>query len=120
MPTSLSEQRPRWGLQQARDRETAATRYPPCCYVSTTNLQHDRESVALAIRMCVARHEDKMSEFTLVIGNRNYSSWSLRGWLICKAAGIEFEEVLVRLYEPDSKAQVARYSPSGLVPVLVQ
>jgi glutathione S-transferase len=60
-----------------------------------------------------------MSEFTLVIGNKNYSSWSLRGWLICKAAGIAFEEVLVRLYEPDSKAQVARHSPSGLLPVLV-
>ena len=59
-----------------------------------------------------------MSEFTLVIGNKNYSSWSLRGWLICKAAGIEFDEVLVRLYEPDSKAQVARHSPSGLMPVL--
>ncbi|MCW5744878.1 MAG: glutathione S-transferase family protein [Alphaproteobacteria bacterium] len=60
-----------------------------------------------------------MSEFTLVIGNKNYSSWSLRGWLICKAAGIEFDEVLVRLYEPDTKAQIARYSPSGLLPVLV-
>lgn len=60
-----------------------------------------------------------MSEFTLVIGNKNYSSWSLRGWLICKAAGIEFEEILLRLYEPESKAQIARHSPSGLLPVLI-
>jgi glutathione S-transferase len=59
-----------------------------------------------------------MSEFTLVIGNKNYSSWSLRGWLICKAAGIDFDETLLRLYEPESKAQIARHSPSGFLPVL--
>jgi glutathione S-transferase len=38
---------------------------------------------------------------------------------MCKAAGIEFDETLVRLYEPDTKAQVARHSPSGLLPILV-
>ena len=43
------------------------------------------------------------SAFTLVIGNRNYSSWSLRGFLAACAAGVPFHEVLVRLSEPGSK-----------------
>ena len=36
-----------------------------------------------------------MADFTLVIGNKNYSSWSLRGWLMARIAGIEFEESAV-------------------------
>ncbi len=39
-----------------------------------------------------------MVEFTLVLGNKNYSSWSLRGFLAARLAGIDFEERLVRLY----------------------
>jgi glutathione S-transferase len=57
-------------------------------------------------------------EFTLVIGNKNYSSWSLRGWLAARAAGIPFDEVLVRLSEPGSKDELLKHSPSGKVPVL--
>ncbi|QQS14291.1 MAG: glutathione S-transferase family protein [Rhodospirillales bacterium] len=60
-----------------------------------------------------------MAEFSLVIGNKNYSSWSLRGWLVAKIAGIEFEEIQIRLYEPDTATRIARHSPSGLLPVLV-
>ncbi len=60
-----------------------------------------------------------MAEFTLVIGNRNYSSWSLRGWLAAKLAGIEFDEVVIPLDEANTKSEIARYSPSGWVPVLV-
>jgi len=60
-----------------------------------------------------------MADFTLYIGNRNYSSWSLRGWLMAKAAGIAFEEVLIRLRQPNTKAEVLRRSPSGRVPALV-
>ncbi len=59
-----------------------------------------------------------MAEFTLAIGNRNYSSWSLRGWLIAKAAGIAFDEEFVRLKLPDTAAAIARHSPAGLLPVL--
>lgn len=60
-----------------------------------------------------------MADFTLVIGNKNYSSWSLRGWLMARAAGIEFEEIVVPLDLPDSQATIRRHSPSGRVPVLL-
>ena len=60
-----------------------------------------------------------MADFTLYIGNKNYSSWSLRGWLMAKAAGITFEEVLIRLRQPNTKAEALRHSPSGRVPALV-
>jgi glutathione S-transferase len=60
-----------------------------------------------------------MAEFTLVIGNKNYSSWSLRGWLMAKIAGIDFEEVLVPLDLPESQASIRKHSPSGKVPVLL-
>ena len=60
-----------------------------------------------------------MAEFTLVIGNKNYSSWSLRGWLMARIAGIEFDEVMVPLDLPDTAASIKKHSPSGKVPVLV-
>jgi glutathione S-transferase len=56
---------------------------------------------------------------TLVIGNKNYSSWSLRPWIAMKAAGILFEEKLIPLHMPDTKASIMKYSPAGKVPVLV-
>jgi len=56
---------------------------------------------------------------TLVIGNRNYSSWSLRPWLAMKQAGIAFEEVRILLHQPDTKEQILHHSPSGRVPCLV-
>lgn len=54
----------------------------------------------------------------IVIGNRNYSSWSLRGWLAIKQTGLLFTEIFIPLSMPDSKAQIAANSKSGLVPVL--
>jgi glutathione S-transferase len=60
-----------------------------------------------------------MADFTLVIGNRNYSSWSLRGWLMARVAGIEFEEIVVPLDLPDTQAAIRKHSPSGRVPVLL-
>ena len=59
-----------------------------------------------------------MSAFTLVVGNRNYSSWSLRGFLATRAAGVPFDEVLVRLSEPGSRQALLKHSPAGKVPVL--
>ena len=56
---------------------------------------------------------------TLVIGNRNYSSWSLRPWLAMKHAGVAFDELRVPLNQPDTKARILRHSPSGRVPCLV-
>jgi len=55
----------------------------------------------------------------LVIGNKNYSSWSLRGWLAAAATGAAFEEILIPLDTPQTKAEIARYSPAGRVPVLI-
>jgi glutathione S-transferase len=60
-----------------------------------------------------------MADFTLVIGNKNYSSWSLRGWLMAKAAGIEFDEIVVPLDRPETLATIRKHSPSGRVPVLL-
>lgn len=54
----------------------------------------------------------------LVIGDKNYSSWSLRPWLALKACGAPFEEVCIRLRQPDSKVEILRHSPSGKVPAL--
>jgi glutathione S-transferase len=56
---------------------------------------------------------------TLIIGNKNYSSWSLRPWIAMKAAGIDFDEKLIPLYEPGSRDEVLKYSPTGMVPVLI-
>jgi len=56
---------------------------------------------------------------TLIIGNKNYSSWSLRPWLALKVAGIRFDEIVIPLYEPGSREAILRYSPSGKVPVLI-
>lgn len=57
----------------------------------------------------------------LIIGNKNYSSWSLRGWLACKQSGISFEEILVPIYGEDWDAQKRQddLAPSsGKVPIL--
>ncbi len=56
---------------------------------------------------------------TLVIGNKNYSSWSLRPWLLLKVSGLPFEEIRIPLYQPQSSEQILAYSPSGKVPVLL-
>jgi glutathione S-transferase len=56
---------------------------------------------------------------TLIIGNKNYSSWSFRPWIAMKVAGIAFDEKVVPLYERGSREQVLQYSPVGKVPVLV-
>lgn len=54
----------------------------------------------------------------LVIGNKNYSSWSLRAWLVMELAGEPFEELRIALFQPQSREQLLAQSPSGKVPVL--
>ena len=54
----------------------------------------------------------------LAIGNKNYSSWSLRPWLALRQSGLEFEETRIALYTPQSRAATLAWSPSGKVPVL--
>lgn len=60
-----------------------------------------------------------MAQYTLVIGNKAYSSWSLRPWLAMKHAGIAFDEVRIPLYQGGHQARIAQYSPAGKVPVLI-
>lgn len=55
---------------------------------------------------------------TLYIGNRNYSSWSLRPWLFLKMNAIPFTEVRIPLYAENSGSEILRVSPSGKVPLL--
>jgi glutathione S-transferase len=55
---------------------------------------------------------------TLVIGNKNYSSWSMRPWIAMKAAGIAFDEVVISLNAPDFKAHVGKIAGTGKVPAL--
>ena len=55
----------------------------------------------------------------LIIANKLYSSWSLRPWILMKALGIPFEEEVIPLYQPDTAARIAKYSPAGRVPVLI-
>jgi glutathione S-transferase len=55
----------------------------------------------------------------LIIGNKNYSSWSLRAWFLLSEAGIEFEEERIPLDSDGFAARIARYSPAGRVPVLI-
>ncbi len=57
--------------------------------------------------------------YRLVIGNKNWSSWSLRPWLALAQMGLPFEEVHVQLRQPETKAEILKLSPSGLVPLLL-
>ncbi|GLX13462.1 glutathione S-transferase [Pseudomonas straminea] len=54
----------------------------------------------------------------LVIGNKNYSSWSLRGWLLVELSGAAYQETLVPLFRADTHARLLEHSPTGKVPVL--
>jgi glutathione S-transferase len=59
-----------------------------------------------------------MPDLVLVIGNRRYSSWSLRPWLALRHAGASFEEVVIPLHRPETKARLLEHAPSGKVPAL--
>lgn len=55
----------------------------------------------------------------LILGNKNYSSWSLRPWIAMRHAGIDFEEEVIPLYVEGSRERILKYSPAGKVPVLI-
>jgi glutathione S-transferase len=59
-----------------------------------------------------------MSKATLTIASKNYGSWSLRGWLLCKMAGLDFDEQHVGSDDPSTRAELLLLSPSFLVPRL--
>ncbi|HEX6319845.1 MAG TPA: glutathione S-transferase family protein [Burkholderiales bacterium] len=54
----------------------------------------------------------------LVIGNYNYSSWSLRAWIALKAFGFDFDTVRIPLYGPGARQEILKHSPAGKVPIL--
>ena len=59
-----------------------------------------------------------MTQATLTISSKNYSSWSLRGWLLCRMAGLVFDEARVAIDDPDARQELLLLSPSVLVPRL--
>ena len=59
-----------------------------------------------------------MAEASLTVSSKNYSSWSLRGWLLCKMAGLDFAEQVAPLDDPATRAELLLLSPSFLVPCL--
>jgi glutathione S-transferase len=59
-----------------------------------------------------------MPKTTLTISSKNYSSWSLRGWLLARFAGLDFEEVTVPTDDPAARAEMLLLAPSMLVPCL--
>jgi len=65
-----------------------------------------------------AKESPAMSKALLTISSKNYSSWSLRGWLLCRMAGLDFREKLLPSDDPDARAELLLLSPSFLVPCL--
>src|ERR1700761_3968741 len=59
-----------------------------------------------------------MANTTLTISSKNYSSWSLRGWLLTKFSGLPFEEIVMPVDDPSARAELLLLSPSILVPCL--
>src|ERR1700726_4278377 len=60
----------------------------------------------------------RMTGTILTISSKNYSSWSLRGWLLCRTAGLEYVEEVVSVDDPANRAELLLLSPSILVPCL--
>jgi glutathione S-transferase len=60
-----------------------------------------------------------MPEAVLTVSSKNYSSWCLRGWLMCKLAGLDFAEEIVSVDDPAARAELLLLSPSFLVPCLI-
>src|SRR5271154_605425 len=59
-----------------------------------------------------------MADYKLFLGNKNYSSWSLRAWLVMKQCGVAFDEEVVPLREADTRTAIRRHSPPGKLPAL--
>ena len=59
-----------------------------------------------------------MSTLTIVVGNKAYSSWSLRGWLMVEASGAPYDEIVIPLDRPETRAAILAQSPAGRVPIL--
>jgi len=60
-----------------------------------------------------------MQKPLLIIGNKNYSSWSLRAWLLLKAFNVDFDEQPIELFHPSATPILNEHAPTGKVPVLI-
>jgi glutathione S-transferase len=69
--------------------------------------------------LAIANQQEVAMALSLVIANKNYSSWSFRPWIAMKVAGIGFEETVIPLREPGSKELILSFSPAGKVPILI-
>src|SRR3954469_13585031 len=84
------------------------------------------DSIA-TICLCRARSGDVIARVArragaplkLIIGNKNYSSWSMRPWIAMKVAGIPFDETVIQLYVEGSADKIRQHSPAGKVPILI-
>jgi glutathione S-transferase len=62
---------------------------------------------------------DAEMNLKLILGNKNYSSWSMRPWLALAEHDIAFQEEVINIYDPASKAKILSYSPAGKMPILI-
>src|SRR3546814_6703150 len=60
-----------------------------------------------------------MTDYRLILGNKTYTSWSLRAWLVARLAGIAFEEVMIPLRRPETRREIQKYSAAGKVPTML-
>jgi len=77
------------------------------------------QSTELEPTLSLALGDAKKSGLKLVIGNKNYSSWSMRPWVAMTAFNIPFEEIKIPLDQPETSSAIAEYSQAGRVPVLI-
>ena len=82
-------------------------------------MQGEWHSLCLGNKIPVPPGKEAMTDTILTISSKNYSSWSLRGWLLCKMAGLEFVEEVVPVDDPANRAELLLLSPSILVPCLI-
>jgi glutathione S-transferase len=83
--------------------------------ITTIHLRSPREASILYRR----RNRGPAMALTLVLGNKNYSSWSFRPWIAMKVAGIPFSDRVISLNDPEFKPTLLKLSPAGKVPVLI-
>ena len=71
----------------------------------------------------MGKSENNMATYfeipTLILGNKNYSTWSLRAWLMLHAFGVAFDEMPIKLFHPSNQAILQKHTPLGKVPVLL-
>ncbi len=82
-------------------------------------MQTNESNLDLQTTLAPLHNAMRKSNYRLVIGNKNYSSWSMRPWLVMKTFGIPFEEIKILLDRPDTTQKISEYSLSGRVPVLL-